>query len=92
LANPISPIIGGTLADYLFEPAMKVQNSGLAHIFGPIFGIGPGAGMSLLIVFCGIGVLLVGLAGYFIPAVRDAESVLPDHDALSVVEPSMALN
>jgi DHA3 family macrolide efflux protein-like MFS transporter len=84
--NPISPIIGGTLADFVLEPAMKAQNSGLAQLFGPVFGTGPGAGMSLLIVICGIGGLLVGLAGYFIPAIRDAESVLPDHDALPNAE------
>ena len=80
--NPISPIIGGTLADFVLEPAMKAQNSSLAQIFGQVFGNGPGSGMSLLIVICGIGGFLVGLAGYFIPAIRDAETVLPDHDAL----------
>jgi hypothetical protein len=87
--NPISPIIGGTLADFVLEPAMKAQNSGLAQLFGPVFGNGPGSGMSLLIVICGVGGFLVGLAGYFIPAIRNAESVLPDHDALPTVEPSM---
>jgi len=88
--NPISPIIGGTLADFVLEPAMKAQNSGLAQLFGPLFGSGPGAGMSLLIVICGVGGFLVGLAGYFIPAIRDAEVVLPDHDALPAAEISMA--
>jgi MFS family permease len=86
LTNPISPIIGGTLADFVLEPGMQAQNSSLAQIFGPVFGTGPGAGMSLLIVICGIGGFLVGLAGYFIPAIRDAESVLPDHDALPAAE------
>jgi hypothetical protein len=65
---------------------MQAQNSGLAQIFGPVFGTGPGAGMSLLIVLTGIGGFLVGLAGYFIPVIRDAESVLPDHDALPTAE------
>jgi MFS family permease len=88
--NPISPIIGGTLADFVLEPAMKAQNSGLAQLFGPFFGIGPGAGMSLLIVICGVGGFLVGLAGYFVPAIRDAEKVLPDHDAIPAAEPSIA--
>ncbi len=88
--NPISPIIGGTLADFVLEPAMKAQNSGLAQLFGPFFGNGPGAGMSLLIVICGIGGFLVGLAGYFVPAIRDAENVLPDHDALPAAEASIA--
>ncbi len=69
---------------------MKAQTSGMAHLFGPFFGSGPGAGMSLLIVICGVGGFLVGLAGYFISAIRDAEAVLPDHDALPVAEPSIA--
>jgi len=88
--NPISPIIGGTLADFVLEPAMKAQNSGLAQLFGPFFGNEPGAGMSLLIVICGVGGFLVGLAGYFVPAIRDAEKVLPDHDAIPAIEPSIA--
>ena len=90
LTNPISPIIGGTLSDFVLEPTMKVQNSGLAHLFGPLFGTGPGAGMSLLIVICGVGGFLVGLAGYFIPVIRDAEEILPDHDVLPAAEPSFA--
>ncbi len=84
--NPISPIIGGTLADFVLEPAMKMQNGGLAQIFGPAFGSGPGSGMSLLIFFCGLGMMSVGLAGYFIPAIRNAENILPDHDQLKSVE------
>ena len=42
--------------------------------------------MSLLIFFCGLGILLVGSAGYFVPAIRDAESILPDHDALPTAQ------
>ncbi len=78
--NPISPIIGGTLADYVMEPAMKAQNSGLSHMLGPIFGTGPGSGMSLLIFLCGIGAILVAVSGYMVPAIRDADTALPDHD------------
>jgi MFS transporter, DHA3 family, macrolide efflux protein len=51
--NPISPIIGGTLADFVLEPAMRVDNSVLASTFGWLVGTGPGAGMGLLIIFCG---------------------------------------
>ncbi len=42
--NPISPIIGGTLADFVLEPAMKAQTSGIAGLFGPVFGSGPARG------------------------------------------------
>ncbi len=86
--NPISPIIAGTLADFVLEPAMKTQ-TGLSSLFGPTFGTGPGAGMGLLLTFCGLGAAAVGLTGYFIPAIRNAESILPDHDQLEkVAEPA----
>jgi MFS family permease len=82
--NPITPIIGGTLADFVLEPAMKTH-SGLAAVFGPVFGSGSGAGMGLLFSFCSLGVILVGVTGYFIRPIREAESILPDHDRLEKV-------
>jgi MFS family permease len=82
-AQPISPIIAGTLADFVLEPAMT-SSSSLAIIFGPIYGTGPGAGMGLLISFTGIGAAIVGLSGFFIPPVRDAEDIMPDFDTLIV--------
>ena len=86
LTNPISPIIGGTMADFVLEPAMRNSSSALSYLMGPIFGTGPGSGMSLLMVLCGLGAFLVGLAGYFVPAIRDAESILPDHEPAAVQE------
>lgn len=79
LTNPISPIIGGTLADFVMEPAMQ-SSGGMAQLLGPLFGTGPGAGMGVLIAIIGLASALVGLAGYFIPVVRNAEDILPDHD------------
>lgn len=84
--NPISPIIAGTLADYVLEPQMQTT-SVLSRTFGGLVGTGPGAGMGLIIVFCGLITILVGLTGYFIPAVHNAESVLPDYDQLAKAEP-----
>jgi MFS family permease len=82
--NPISPIIGGTLADFVLEPAMR--NPGpLSATFGWLVGTGPGAGMGLLILFCGILISLTGLAGYLIPAIRHAEDLLKDHDQPELV-------
>jgi hypothetical protein len=80
-AQPIAPIVAGILADFVFEPAMSASSS-LATIFGPIYGTGPGAGMGLLISFAGLGAAMVGLSGFFIPPVRDAENILPDFDSL----------
>jgi MFS transporter, DHA3 family, macrolide efflux protein len=89
-SNPISPIIGGTLSDFVLEPMMKNQTSGFARFFAPAFGSGPGSGMSLLIFICGIGILIVGAAGYFVPAIRNAEAMLPDHDALPAAQAAPA--
>jgi MFS transporter, DHA3 family, macrolide efflux protein len=77
--NPISPIIAGSMADFVFEPAMSA-NTTMAAIFGPLVGTGPGAGMGLIMVLCGFLGLLVPVIAYFIPAIRNAESILPDHD------------
>ncbi len=85
VTNPISPIIGGTLSDFVLEPAMK-GHTGLASFFGPLVGTGPGAGMGLLFFLCGLGVVSVGLVGYFIRPIRDAETMLPDHDQLKKAE------
>lgn len=89
LTNPVSPIIAGTLADFVLEPAMhstlRAQGT-FANIFSGLVGRGPGAGMGLLMVFCGLGAALVGLSGYFIPAIRNAEDLLPDHDQLTPAE------
>ena len=85
--NPISPIIGGTLADYVLEPAARA-GTGLPDAFSWLVGTGPGSGMGLLIVFCGLTASLAGLAGYFIQPIRDAETLLPDHDALPKAEPA----
>ena len=79
LTNPISPIIGGTLADFVLEPAMR-SDGGLAGLFGWLVGTGPGAGMGLLLVICGLLCVLVPVICYFIPAIRNAETLLPDHD------------
>jgi len=87
LTNPISPIIGGTTADYLLEPMMKSQSNGFARLMEPAFGSGPGSGMAVLIFLCGFGGILAGLSGYFVRWVRDAEDILPDHDATPVTNP-----
>jgi len=80
--QPISPIIAGTLADFVLEPAMRTEST-FSNMFSSLVGTGPGSGMSLLMIFCGITVTLVGLTAYFIPAIRNADKLLPDHDELA---------
>ncbi len=84
ITQPIAPVIAGSLADYLLEPAMKSGGS-LAHTFGGLFGTGPGAGMGMLICLCGLLDALSGLAGRFVPTIWKVEQILPDHDQSSIV-------
>jgi MFS family permease len=85
MTNPISPLIAGTLADYVLEPAMRAP-SGLSSAFGWLISPGPGAGMGLLIFFSSLGGVLAGLAGYLAQPIRRAEEILPDHDTLPAAD------
>ena len=84
--NPIAPLIAGVLADYVMEPAMATSSTGMSQILGSWFGTGPGAGMGVLLFLSGMLAAVVGLSGYFFKPVRDAESILPDHDQLERVK------
>jgi len=83
--RPIAPIIAGVMADKWLEPSMTSGTTRLAATFNNWVGNGPGSGMALLLIFCGLGSALVGLSGYFVPFIRNAESTLPDHDLLQKV-------
>jgi MFS family permease len=85
LPNPISPLIAGLLADYVLEPAMSTPG-GLSLSLGGLIPPGPGAGMGLLIFLGSLGGFLAGLTGYFVPSIRMAEEILPDHDILPGAE------
>jgi DHA3 family macrolide efflux protein-like MFS transporter len=86
IVGPLGMLIAGPLADMVFEPGL-MPGGALVNTFGGVFGIGPGAGMALLIVITGALQAAFGLAGYASRAVRNVESTLPDHDsAVSVPE------
>jgi DHA3 family macrolide efflux protein-like MFS transporter len=78
---PLATLLAGPMADYVFEPAMTAGGP-LSDLFGGLVGTGPGSGMSLMFVITGILGVLVGLGSYAVPAVRDAERILPDHDVV----------
>lgn len=84
-ASPIGALIAGPLADFVMEPAMR-EGGSLTGTFGWLVGVGPGAGMSLIFILTGIVGLVFSLGMYLVPAVRDAESLLPDHEAKIAAE------
>ena len=81
LTNPISPLIGGVLADLVLEPAARA-GTGLPSALSSLVGTEPGSGMGTLLVICGLVSVLVGVTGYFVHYIRNAETILPDHDVL----------
>ena len=58
------------------------EGGSLAGTFGWLVGTGAGAGMSLILVLCGLAVALVAIVGYAMRVVRNAEDILPDFDAI----------
>jgi DHA3 family macrolide efflux protein-like MFS transporter len=85
LVDPIMPVLSGFVADYALEPSMQAK-TGLASFFGWLAGNEPGSGMSVQFVISGLLYLMVIVVAWFIPAVRNVESILPDHDKLKKVE------
>jgi MFS family permease len=79
ITGPLGMALAGPLADFVLEPAMR-QDGSLTGSLGWLFGVGPGAGMGVLIAITGLLAAAVGIIGYAIPAIYHAETLLPDHD------------
>ena len=78
LVTPIATLLAGPLADSVLEPAMGPAG-GLGRLLGWLTGTGPGSGMALLFVAGGAVASAIALGAYAIPAVREVETILPDH-------------
>jgi MFS family permease len=72
-----TPLLAGYFGDKVFEPLMQAGGA-WENTFGWLVGTGPGAGYGLMIFLCGIGGALVGLWGYLVPSIRNAEQTMPD--------------
>jgi hypothetical protein len=87
IAQPIAPLIGGSLADFVLEPAAQA-GTGLPAALSSLVGTGAGSGMGLLLLLCGLASALVGLLGYGVRPIYHAEEILPDHDILLKADPA----
>jgi DHA3 family macrolide efflux protein-like MFS transporter len=77
VAGPFSMLIAGPLADWVFEPAMRTGGA-LTGALGPLFGVGSGSGMSLMIALMGLLGMVVAFTCYQVPVIRKVESIVPD--------------
>jgi hypothetical protein len=82
--DTFTPILGGMLADYVMEPAMRSQGWA-AGLFGWMVGTGPGSGMAVIMIVFGLLTVLTMISGYIFPIIRNMEDLLPDHDQLERV-------
>ena len=74
--NPVGFLLGGALADHVFEPAVGAAGW---DVVAPLVGNGVGAGMGLLIFICGALELLTLAVGVSISDIRNIETALPDY-------------
>lgn len=81
----ISPLLAAPLADYVFKPGMAA-GGWLAPVVGPLFGIGAGRGIGVLISLLGLLNAVVTLLFFANARIRRVETDLPDH----VVTPAPA--
>jgi len=78
--TPIACLIGGPLADQVFEPARRRP---AWRSVAWLVGDRPGAGMALMFVLSGALILALTLAVYAVPKVRRLEADLPGHAAVA---------
>jgi DHA3 family macrolide efflux protein-like MFS transporter len=86
--SPLAMLVAGPMADKVLEPAMRNPQSALASSVGWLIGTGPGRGMALLFILGGGLAAIVGIGGFAIRILRDADSLLPDHDSLPSALPA----
>ena len=55
------------------------SETAFAALFRPIVGDSPGSGIALIFLISGAMGVCVALGGYLFPAIRDVETILPDH-------------
>lgn len=77
---PLSMGISGWLADHVFEPAFSNSQAWGSRLFGGLFGVGPGSGLSLMIALSGLMVAMVGAVGLLSKRIKYVETELPDYD------------
>lgn len=77
LGPPLGFLISAPLADRVFDPRMSPGGS-LVPIFGPLFGVGTGRGIGLMMSLAGVGFWLVTALMYAYPRLRLVEDELPD--------------
>lgn len=75
--GPIVALVGGFLADKVFEPALAADGS-MAASLGQWIGTGKGRGLGLMFVICGGVCLVVSLLALTSVRLRNLDRLVPD--------------
>ena len=75
---PIAFLSAGPLADLVFEPLMRPGNWLAESFVGLSLGVGPGRGIGLLFILCGLFGLIASALVYLNPRIRLVEDEIPD--------------
>lgn len=87
ISAPLGMVVAGALADNIFEPMVaNADPTPMSRMIMQVFGSVQGSGMAFLITTAGLLMVLIGLAAYLNPSVRNVETLLPDHDQISQSE------
>ena len=70
---PIGILLGGVLADYVFEPFMN-SGKNLASLLGRLVGTGAGSGMAVMFLCTGVCGFLVSIVSYRNKEIRKLEN------------------
>jgi MFS family permease len=74
---PLAFALAGPLSDAVFEPAMR-REGWLAGWLGPLFGVGEGRGVAVIMALMGLVTLGFTAWAWMNPFVRDVEATLTD--------------
>jgi MFS transporter, DHA3 family, macrolide efflux protein len=77
----VAPLLAAPLADKVFKPAMS-EGGAMAAVLGPIFGVGAGRGVGVMITIVGLLDVVVSLGSFLIPVIRRVELDLPDFEVV----------
>jgi DHA3 family macrolide efflux protein-like MFS transporter len=84
ITSPLAVLLIGPLADQVFEPAMQSQVGPLPFLFSWLTGLESGSGMMVFFLIAGLGIGAVSLVAFANSAVRNIETLIPDHDEIGV--------
>jgi hypothetical protein len=82
ITSPLGTLLAGVVADRALTPGMN-PGGALEGVFGPVVGVGVGAGFALTTLFAAAWGGLVALGALTVPTVRDVETRVQDFDTAS---------